>query len=223
MTRTLSEEAIRAAVVEVAEAEILYYSHLEMPKHHFSLDFERRMRILIKRAFGMSGQVRFTYLHRRAVAVAVAIVLALAAPMSVSAVRTAVFNLVEEIYEKFTHYFFQSDDPQQESVGLFVEHVPTYIPEGYQLVNKSRVDQIFLEYRCNLDIITFYQLRISDFSMNFNTEGIEVEQMAFRGCEAQYFSSAGLQYLFWYDDEYSYVIVSSLDRETVFRIAESVK
>ena len=51
----------------------------------------------------------------------------------------------------------------------------------------------------------------------------ELEELEFNGHPAKYYSNHGVQNLLWYDGEYLYMVSSTLDRDTVFRVAESIE
>jgi len=162
-------------------------------------------------------------LRRRAVALIAAIIILFASAMSVSAVRAAVFEFITDVYEKFTHIFFDESRSSQDATDGFAIYVPAYIPEGFELVNKKTGGLVLLEYEKGDEFISYSQQRLENVSININTEGTELEELEFKGLPAKYYSNQGVQNLLWYDDEYLYMVSSTLDRDAVFRIAESVE
>ena len=143
--------------------------------------------------------------------------------MSVSAVRAAVFEFITEVYEKFTHIFFNESRSSSDSAGEFIVRRPSFIPEGFELVSEKTAGPVLLVYEKGSDYISYSQQRVEDVSMDINTEGAELEELEFKGLPAKYYSNQGVQNLLWYDDEYLYMVSSTLDRDAVFRIAESVE
>ena len=223
MENYISDDAIKASTLKMVKHYDKVMGGWNITEHDFSLKSTKRMRNILRRAFSFSGQIKFTFLYRKTIAVIACICVLIATPMSIEAVRTAIFEFIAEVYETYTHYFFATNDTTQHSDEVFVEHVPTYVPEGFELIDEDHDETVYLAYENGTDSITYYQQRLIDFSMNLNTEGIEVEEFVYRGCQAQYFSNAGHNYLLWYDDEYCYLVISTLDRETVFQIADSIK
>lgn len=59
--------------------------------------------------------------------------------------------------------------------------------------------------------------------MQINTEGIDLEELEFNGLPAKYYSNQGVQNLIWYDNNYMYIISSTLNKDMVLDIAKSVK
>lgn len=223
MTINFTDEMLREAVIkaDICEMEAMPADH-EI-EHEFSKRFERRMRKLVRRSKTGNPAGRVVFLRRRAVALAAAIVILLATAMSVSAVRAAVFEFITEVYEKFTHIFIEESTPSQESSDEYVIRRPSYIPEGFELVSEKTAGPVLLVYEKGSDYISYSQQCLEDVSMDINTEGAELEELEFNGHPAKYYSNRGVQNLLWYDDEYLYMVSSTLDRDTVFRIAGSVE
>ena len=126
------------------------------------------------------------------------------------------------MYEKFTNIFFNESRSSQDTADGFTIYEPTYIPEGFELVNKNIDGLILLEYEKGNDFISYSQQCLENVSMHINTEGVELEELEFKGLPAKYYSNQGVQNLLWYDDEYMYMVSSTLDRDIVFKIAESI-
>jgi hypothetical protein len=223
MTINFTDDMLREAVIkaDICELEAMPADH-EIT-HEFSKRFERRMGKLVRRGKTGSPAGGAVFLRRRAVALIATIIILFASAMSVSAVRAAVFEFVTEVYEKFTHMFFEESPPSQESSDEFIVRRPSFIPEGFELVDEKTAGPVLLVYENGSDYISYSQQRLEDVSMDINTEGAELEEVEFNGHPAKYYSNRGVQNLLWYDDEYLYMVSSTLDRDTVFRIAESVE
>ncbi len=223
MTINFTDEMLREAVIkaDIRELEALPADH-EI-EHEFSKRFERRMRKLIRRSKTGSPARGVVFLRRRVVALAAAIVILLATAMSVSAVRAAVFEFITEVYEKFTHIFFEESRSSNDAVDEFIVCRPSFIPEGFELDNEKTAGPVLLVYEKGSDYISYSQQRLEDVSLHVNTEEAELEELEFNGLPAKYYSNRGVQNLLWYDDEYLYIVSSTLDRDAVFKIAESVE
>jgi hypothetical protein len=218
-----TDEMLREAVVraDIRELEAMPADH-EI-EHEFSKRFERRMGKLIRRGKTGSPVGAIAFLRRHMVAFVAAIIILFASAMSVSAVRAAVFEFITEVYEKFTHIFFNESRSSSDSAGEFIVRRPSFIPEGFELVSEKTAGPVLLVYEKGTDYISYSQQRLEDVSMDINTEGAELEELEFNGHPAKYYSNQGVQNLLWYDDEYLYMVSSTLDRDAVFRIAESVE
>lgn len=218
-----TDEMLREAVVraDIRELEAMPADH-EI-EHEFSKRFERRMGKLIRRGKTGSPVGAIAFLRRHMVAFVAAIIILFASAMSVSAVRAAVFEFITEVYEKFTHIFFNESRSSQDAADGFSIYEPAYIPEGFKLVNKNTDGLVLLEYEKENDFISYSQQCLENVSININTEGVKLEELEFKGLPAKYYSNQGVQNLIWYDDKYMYMVSSTLDRDIVFKIAESVE
>ncbi len=223
MTINFTDDMLREAVVRADIRELEAMPADYEIEHEFSKRFERKMKKLVRRSKTGNQAGRVVFLRRRAVALAAAIVILLATAMSVSAVRAAVFEFITEAYEKFTHIFFEESPPSQESADELSIRRPSFIPEGFELVNEKTTGPVLLVYEKGSDYISYSQQRLENVSLQVNTEGAELEELKFNGHPAKYYSNRGVQNLLWYDDEYLYMVSSTLDRDTVFRIAGSVE
>ena len=100
---------------------------------------------------------------------------------------------------------------------------PTYEVEGFELVTEIADHPVLLVYVKGTDTIVYNQYLLQYVSRHINTEGIEPEDLEFRGFPAKYYSNIGNQTLMWYDENYLFTVSSTLDKEIVFKIAESVE
>lgn len=223
MSISFTEDMLKEAVIQADIYEIETLPTDDEIEYEFSNEFERKMKKLIRQSKTRSPVGGMAFLRRRAVALIAAIIILFASAMSVSAVRAAVFEFITEVYEKFTHIFFDESRSSQDAADGFVIYEPAYIPEGFELVNRKIGGLVLLEYEKGDEFVSYSQQRLENVSMNINTEGVKLEELEFKGLPAKYYSNQGVQNLLWYDDKYMYMVSSTLDRDTVFRIAESIK
>jgi hypothetical protein len=222
MSISFTEDMLKEAVIQADIYEIETLPTDDEIEYEFSNGFKRKMKKLIRKSKTRSSVGAMAFLRRRAVAFVAAIIILFASAMSVSAVRAAVFEFITEVYEKFTNIFFNESRSSQDTADGFTIYEPTYIPEGFELVNKNIDGLILLEYEKGNDFISYSQQCLENVSMHINTEGVELEELEFKGLPAKYYSNQGVQNLLWYDDEYMYMVSSTLDRDIVFKIAESI-
>ncbi|AZT89581.1 DUF4367 domain-containing protein [Caldicellulosiruptor changbaiensis] len=223
MSISFTEDMLKEAVIKADIYEIETLPTDDEIEYEFSNEFERKMERLIRRSKTRNLIGGMAFLRRRVVALIAAIIILFASAMSVSAVRAAVFEFITEVYEKFTHIFFNESRSSQDAADGFAIYEPAYIPEGFKLVNKNTDGLVLLEYEKENDFISYSQQCLENVSININTEGVKLEELEFKGLPAKYYSNQGVQNLVWYDDKYMYTVSSTLDRDIVFKIAESVE
>ena len=223
MPYNFTEDALKSAVIKVDRYEVGALPADNEIDYGFSHDFERKMQKLIRRSNKGNTIKGWVVWRRRAVALIAAIIILFASAMSVPAVRASVIEFITEVYEKFTHIFFDESQSPWDASDEFTIYEPAYIPEGFELVNKITGGLVLMEYEKENDFISCSQQRLENVSMHINTEGVELEELEFKGFSAKYYSNRGVQNLLWHDDEYMYMVSSTLDRNTVFKIADSVE
>jgi len=223
MSYSFTEGALKNAVIKADRYEMESLPADNEIDYEFSRDFERKMQKLIRRSKKGNIIREWVVWRRRAVALIAAIIILIAAAMSVPAVRAAVIEFMTEVYEKFTHIFFDESRSPQDVVDEFTEYEPAYIPEGFELVNKITKGFVLLKYEKENDFISYSQQRLENVAMHINTEGVELEELEFKGFSAKYYSNRGVQNLLWHDGKYMYMVSSTLGRDTVFKIADSVE
>ncbi|MBE3592434.1 MAG: DUF4367 domain-containing protein [Thermoanaerobacter sp.] len=223
MTINFTDDMLKKAVIKADIYEIETLPTDDEIEYEFSNQFKRKMKKLIRQSKTRSPVGAMAFLRRRAGAFVAAIIILFAFAMSVSAVRAAVFEFITEVYEKFTHIFFNESQSSQDAADGFAIYEPAYIPEGFKLVNKNTDGLVLLEYEKENDFISYSQQCLENVSININTEGVKLEELEFKGLPAKYYSNQGVQNLLWYDDKYMYMVSSTLDRDIVFKIAESVE
>ena len=208
MSISFTEDMLKEAVIQADIYEIETLPTDDEIEYEFSNGFKRKMKKLIRKSKTRSSVGAMAFLRRRAVAFVAAIII--------------LFASATEVYEKFTNIFFNESRSSQDTADGFTIYEPTYIPEGFELVNKNIDGLILLEYEKGNDFISYSQQCLENVSMHINTEGVELEELEFKGLPAKYYSNQGVQNLLWYDDEYMYMVSSTLDRDIVFKIAESI-
>lgn len=223
MVINFTDDMLKKAVIKADIYEIETLPADDEIEYEFSNEFKRKIKKLIRQNKTRSQVEAMAFLRMRVVVFVAAIIILLVSAMSVSAMRAAVFEFITEVYEKFTHIFFNESRSSQDAADGFAIYEPAYIPEGFKLVNKNTDGLVLLEYEKENDFISYSQQCLENVSSNINTEGVRLEELEFKGLPAKYYSNQGVQNLLWYDDKYIYVVSSTLDRDIVFKIAESVE
>jgi len=223
MSISFMEDMLKEAVIQADIYEVETLPADDGIEYEFSNEFKRKMKKLIRKSKTKSPVEAMAFLRRRAVAFVAAFIILFASVMSVSSVRAAVFEFITDLYEKFTHIFFNESRSSQDAAYGFAIYEPAYIPEGFKLVNKNTDGLVLLEYEKENDFISYSQQCLENVSININTEGVKLEELEFKGLPTKYYSNQGVQNLLWYGDKYMYMVSSTLDRDIVFKIAGSVE
>lgn len=219
MPNSFTDDLFGAAVIKVDQLWINALPPDDQIDHIFSAKFERSMKKLIQKS-KTKESVHLTRIWNKRF---IAIIMIISTAMSVSAIRQKVIEFVTEVYQKYTQVFFSESQSSQVESKIFTAYTPSYIPKGFELVNQDTKETVLLDYEKGNDFISYEQGWLGEISMQINTEGVDLEELKFNNLPAKYYSNKGVQNLIWYDSHYMYMVSSTLDRGTVFKIAESIK
>lgn len=220
------KEACRLAEESIAKQEIARVS--EMLDFETSEDFDKRVNKIIrqnkneKQTTQMENTPRAT---RRATRVFI-LVAALIAIFSVTA--TAVNPLHERIRNFFVETFssgslIQFNDSNSVRGTLYSEY--TYIPKGYELVEKKSSDaseRMLYKNDAGNEVVCDSGKNNSS-ALSADTENMTGEEIAVGGLTGIYYSSDSFSKLMWSNGDYNYSISSNepLSQKELIKIAES--
>lgn len=190
--------------------------------HAFSEDFEKKMKLLIKKA-----NIKYININkfriRKNIVAASLILIIVTASMSVEAIRLPIIRLTEKIYTEFSEILFENEDNIEVPQKIEDVYIPAYIPEGYTLteeVNDMR-SMFFLYYTNeNGQEISVEQFTFN-VSMAVDTEGITTEEITINGMKGIIYSKRGLTTIIVNDNSYVHMISGYESREELIKVAES--
>lgn len=189
-------------------------------EHEFSVEFERKMRKLIRLQKNPLYYATNTRKKRVALVAALIAILMMTA-CSVPAIREPIVNFVIEVYEDFTTLVFQGSQNEEAEV---LEKADIIIPDGYTAEEISTEVSYFLEMTDNEGrIITFEQVLLSNTQISVDTENTTYENISINGLDGIYYNNKGMNVLVWSNDKYNYIISGNISVEELSQIAESVK
>lgn len=113
--------------------------------------------------------------------------------------------------------------PKITAHGEFKPQVPSYIPSGLNNNIEVYDDQVALEYSGDDgSSVLFQQFWNEDATFMMSLKGFKLEKVPFKDTIAQLYTVGGRNALCWGDEAYTYSLVTTFDREMLFKIAESV-
>lgn len=197
-----------------------------MPKeeeieYEFSERFQQKMKILLRRAeLKEKYKIPITAWGRTAASIAVVIIGIFLASLGVEAIRTEIYEFIQQRYKTFTRTEYEviKSEPVE-----FVPLYPQYIPEGYEL-DVCDVDEgsSLLKYRnVTGDGFWIYQELITDeLSTYEDSDYVAQEQVEIHGEEAMLgIKKNGAVNIRWRTDTSIYVFVASqINKEECLKI-----
>ena len=169
---------------------------------------------------------------KRAVAIIAAVAIVFSIGMlTVSAFRIQVFNVVLGIKDKYTSFQLKENGEDQNSSQMIVDwknaYVPTYIPDGYEVSDLFKTDDLkSLTYKNkqdnSLDIV--YSEFATSSVMQLDTENAAlVQTLTINGNTGTLIIKDNMASVAWIMDNKMFSVIGQVDSELLIKIAESVK
>jgi hypothetical protein len=219
------KENFQKALLEVCKN---YLENLELaPEEDVSFlpGLERKMNRLLKAQRKPYWKFINTP-YKRAVAACLALFLLLGTLVSCSFIREPIVTFFTNVYEKFTEFFFGDEDTETTSKVIEEIHTLTYVPEGYELVKSpvltGKDNKLYTIWQNNDGAeIVFYQ-KVLTFKTTIDTENVEVKNLG-NNIKITIIEKTKYTYVFWNDDNYAYVIITSdLSEESIEKMINSL-
>ena len=194
-------------------------------EHEFSPKFEKRMQKLIRRRKKPYFKMINTVGKRVAVFAVTFLIISMTTVMSVKALREPFLDFIMSIFTTHSTVSTVSETDKDYPVVINGKYSITYDLSGFDIVYSHEDSvSIRLDYKHNDILIMFSQIVVSEYQSNINTEGVEVEHIDINGQDAIGFEdNNGYYSLIWNNGEYIIDLSSSIGKDALIEIAESVQ
>lgn len=224
MNDKLLEDAIKIAVEKDYKKEVTDFPKKD--SHTFSNSFEEKMYPLLHRESPIQYHkpLKFRYLL-------VAVLVLLFSGMTVLAnpdIRERIGKYFEQLFDDHTDVSL--DAPDQPKKKEFVKVKPTYIPEGYELID-TEYDSTFETYSLiyeNKDEKTFYYEQSSvksfeDSSVSISSDGTPAQKFDIGGFPCYLLSDEyGFYTLIYITDNYVFQVGSENSSDELIKVIKSL-
>lgn len=193
----------------------------EIPQHHFSNRFERKMKKLLKeqRHSLRTGQV-LRYIRRTVAVAMVMLVVVLSGLMTVKAYREKVIEIIVQVFNDLTDYRFSSNQTEDDLPAITFGYIPDGMTEsntesydGYYYVLYEDLDGNFFEFTQSVI------LPDDDYQKILDTEGATTEYFYIAGEEAVANSKNGDSTVIWSRQNALYHLFGNISLEDLKEIA----
>lgn len=213
------ERACKIALIE----ETKDYNNIEvLHKPNYSKAFIRKLKdIKVKQN---PNNILILIAKRIAVFILVCI-LSFSAVLAVNAeAREKVFDWIIEKFPKFSVFISKDIDEDNDSVEL-TSFTINYISEGFELVDISEGHKMLI-YNYSAEHNQEFYIKLLDSSdeskLYYDTEGVEVEEIIFKGFQGYTWQTDEMTYLIWYQDSIEFHIVGNLNKDEILKVAENI-
>lgn len=213
------ERACRIALIE----DIKEYNDTPiLHKPNYSKIFTRKLKdIKIKQ----NPDNIFMLLAKRIAIFILVCILSFSTVLAVNAeAREKVFDWIIEVFEKFsiiTPQYIDEGNNSVELTSLKISHIPigfelSYIHEGRNML----VYDYLGENNKKLTIKLFASS--GENKSYYDTEGIEIKEIIFKGVQAYMWQTNEMIYLIWHQDGIECHIIGNLNKDEILQVAENI-
>ncbi len=220
----MSDDLLRKALIVSMESEFdTFPSNQDLKEYHkFSLEFEEKIKILIKKE-----KIKYVkiagYKIKRSIVAAASIIIILFTSMTVEAIRLPVISFIEKVYDKFSELIFDQEQDKNIPTKLVQIYEPQIIPDGYSKLEETNFETFYQIIYSNSekDEIIFEQFTLN-YDVTINTEGINTKEININGVSGITYNQKGLTTIIFNDGNYAYSISGYEDESDLKKMAESI-
>ncbi|MGL5714214.1 MAG: DUF4367 domain-containing protein [Paraclostridium sp.] len=174
--------------------------------YEYPKEFEKKIKKIIKEEKRRPFIKKiYSYTKRGAVVFIVFLISAFTITMSVEALRTKFFDMVKDVYEKFTIYKFKIDENDNKKVNFLEKKSINYLPSGFKEIERAEYDnEVVITYSNGDDYITFNYLLIENSNLYMDTENAKTSKVQINNYNADYIEKANKSRLVWQDENTLY-------------------
>ena len=174
--------------------------------YEYPKEFEKKIKKIIKKEkMGLFLNKICLYTKKVAVVFIAFLISLFTITMSVEALRVKLFDMVKEVYEKFTKYKFKIDENDNKKVNFLEKKSINYLPNGFEEIDRAEYDNdISVTYSDGEDYITFNYLLIENSNLYIDTENAKINKVQINNFYADYIEKENKSRLVWQDENILY-------------------
>ena len=174
--------------------------------YEYPKEFEKKIKKIIKKEKrGLFLNKICLYTKKIAVVFIAFLISLFTITMSVEALRVKLFDMVKEVYEKFTIYKFKIDENDNKKVNFLEKKSINYLPNGFEEVERAEYNNhVAITYSDGEDYITFNYLLIENSNLYMDTENAKINKVQINNFYADYIEKENKSRLIWQDENILY-------------------
>lgn len=156
---------------------------------------------------------------RVAIVACILIAICSLAAFTIPPVRIALTNYLIDSNDKYYDMSLGGNGNNSGSVSVL-----GFVPDGFKPVSVTEnEDTIFVVLENDIHQTIVFERFGGKINFTLDNEDVSVEKVSIGGLDGYYSAKNGENKLMFNDDQYSYTILSVLDKETMIKMAESIK
>lgn len=228
MTRIKNEDPrVQDLILRLGDRQVERLVDKEAADHVFSEAFESRMDALIQGAGRKQGQRRLRkkalrFASRLVAGLMVATLIFVGPEKVVAVARKLQMTLVGHFSDHDAYYFSVQNDGMELDPQAF--ELPTYVPEGFKLVQYiDEEDSSEARYEnADKDFYRYRRVMPDNLTMGIDNEGVKIEYKNIEGRQMMVRLKEGFNSFIWDDGQYLYKLQGSLSEDEFLKIIQSL-
>ena len=174
--------------------------------YEYPKEFEKKIKKIIKEEKrGPFLNKIYSYTKKVAVVFIAFLISLFTITMSIEALRVKLFDMVKEVYEKFTIYKFKIDENDNKKVNFLDKKSINYLPNGFEEVERVEYNNdVAITYSDGEDYITFNDLLIENSNLYMDIENAKINKVQINNFYADYIEKENKSRLVWQDENILY-------------------
>lgn len=220
-----TDEMLKSALAKARDLRLEAIEQVEV-EHELSAGFKKKMDRLIKAERKPYYSLVNTQWKRIAAIIIAVLIIGITTIVSVPALRTGLYEMIEDIYEKYSRISFRKVSEAPIELGPFIEYGLSYVPEGFTFiegyvdVENHRKTHIYSDGK---NQINFRQSLLHGSRFMLNTEDAEFLTEYINGAEMYYLKQEDFELIFWHDGTYLLIVSVFEDREILMDVVLGVE
>ncbi len=192
--------------------------------HVFSARYKKNMKKIIKEYSRTHMQRKFATFSKYAAIILIIFILANSLlVVTVQAYREKVFEMITNVYKEFTSIITKTEEVPEPLTEKPEFTEPSYIPEGFEVINNMQTDITRkIDYENGDRILVYKQNILTNSELRIDTEGTEIKNIKINGTSINYVFNKGMYNAYWNDNEYFYLITGEISFEELLKVIEGV-
>lgn len=137
--------------------------------------------------------------------------------------RAKFLGWIVETYPEFSTFTPKLEEGDKDNVDMSAFNI-NYVPEGFQL-EETYESRHMIEYTYYTEDDRIMMIRLSNprtLNVNYDTEGVEIEEFTLKEAEAFTWHTKGMTSLVWYQDGFRGNITGNLSKDEIIKVAEGI-
>ncbi len=227
MKKEFNDKIIKENLIILSELELENIDN-NVEEHKFSDEFNKNMDDILSKINYDEIENKDTknkkvlkFITKKKIAVILAMCIVFTSALTIEASRKFLFNIFYNVFDDRTEVYVDKDkntNTNTKDTYVFTFEEPSYIPEGFELVDKTVLDEnASVEYKNNNKKYFIYDKYLVKGSsvFGFDTEDADIEKFTLNNTDITCVHKNDIYTYYWFDDYNASVFTTNIERKKI--------